>query len=101
MLVKYVNKSVSKWVLPSVSEFNRPWAIPAVSQQFQQLFNERAKPSVRKQEQLSPSHARAGVAALFLVTKKNWGGNLKKAYTCVKKPGESNRDVFRALQWCG
>ena len=73
MLVKYVNKSVSKWVLPSVSEFNRPWAIPAVSQQFQQLFNERAKPSVSKRKQLSPLHARTGVAALFLVTKKKIG----------------------------
>ena len=31
--------------------------------------------------------------------KKNRGGNLKKAETCVKKPGESNRDVFRALRW--
>ena len=31
--------------------------------------------------------------------KKNWYGNLKKASTCVKKPVESNGDVFRALRW--
>ena len=46
-----------------------------------------------------PSDARFGLAALFLVAKRKLSGQVEKTLTCVKKSGESNHDVFRALRW--
>ena len=47
---------------------------------------------------LYPLPAQVELAALFLVAKKNRVRRLKKGQSCVKKPGESNRDLFRALR---
>ena len=58
--------------------------------------------NVRISKKELPSHARVGLAALFLVAKKkNRPGRLKKGEICSKKPGEANRGIFRALRVSG